>query len=49
MGDIESSINLRRSCDCRLIWLCVGMCVGGFYSQLVRASFTYFGQLLHCT
>ena len=27
--------------------MCVGMCVGGFYSQL-RASFTYFWQLL-CT
>ena len=34
------------SCDRRLTWLCVSFC--GFYSQLC-ASFTYFGQLLHCT
>ena len=33
-------INVSRSRDCRLIRLSVGMCVGGFYSQL-RASFTY--------
>ena len=41
-------INLRRSRDCRLIWLSVGMCGCGFYSQL-PASFTYYGQLIHCT
>ena len=41
-------INLRRSNDCRLIWLVHGCVVLWLYSHL-RASFAYFGQLLHCT
>ena len=43
--------SLRRSPDCRRLFVCVTVCVGGFvalfHSQL-RASFTYFGDLLRC-
>ena len=42
---VHPYINLRRSRDCRVIWLCVGMFVGMFVG--VSASFTYFGQLLY--
>ena len=29
-------INLRRSCDCRLLWLCVGGCLGFIVSYALH-------------
>ena len=39
---ISIYIHFRRSRDC--LWI---LCVGSFYSQL-RATFTYFGEVLRC-